>query len=52
MILSKLYVSQLNRDIPIAIPFVNMSKIGHKEVKELAPRSQNSQGVAEGIPSF
>lgn len=52
MIVSKLYASQLNRDIPIATPFVKVSQIGHREVKEVAPRSQNSQRVAEGFPSF
>ena len=35
MILSQLYVIQLNWDIPVAISFVNMSKIGHREVKNL-----------------
>ena len=35
MILSKLYVSQLNWNIPVATPVVNMSKIGHRQVKNL-----------------
>lgn len=51
-ILSNLNHTQLNWDIPIDNPFLNMSKLRHREVNKLAPSSHNSLGVAENVPSF